>query len=61
LNILEDKVVDSGRLQLNIKRLDHLQIRSPSYAVNGAVFGGTAYDIAGSRAVGKDRLLNVTE
>lgn len=51
MNIDSDHIAEYGSLSLNLKALDYRHIWSPSYAVNGATFGGTVYDIAWSKMI----------
>jgi len=46
MNIDQQHTIDKGSLALNLSVIDFTKIWSPSYAVNGATFGGTVYDIA---------------
>lgn len=51
MNIDQQHILDYWSLALDLKQLDYTRIWSPSYAVNGATFGGTVYDVAWSKII----------
>jgi hypothetical protein len=60
LNIDQNHIQNYWSLSLDLDKVDPFALRSPSYAINGATFGGTVYDIAWSKMINpKFRMLSI--